>query len=219
MSWDHDKHPPNSRSLSRRRFLGLTGVTAVVTGLASAVRVRRRGKLSGTAEAAPLPVAASGYRSVVTAEVKLKVNGANYAVEVDTRSTLANLLREDLRLTGSHVCCDRGECGACTVLMDGQAVYSCSVQALQANGKEIRTVEGLIQGDKLDPIQAAFIEKDGFQCGYCTAGQMMSIKGLLERNPDPTEGEVRQAVAGNICRCGAYPGIIAAALAAAKAKA
>lgn len=196
----------------------MAGVTAVVTGMVVGVRVRRRGRLSGEAQAAELPEAMTGYRPSVMQTVKLKVNGTEYKVEIDTRSTLANLLREELHLTATHVCCDRGECGACTVLLNGEAVYSCSVLAMQANGAEVTTVEGLIKNNKMDPVQAAFIEHDGFQCGYCTSGQMMSIKGLLLRNPNPNEAEVRQAVAGNICRCGAYPGIIAAALDAAKAK-
>lgn len=205
--------------VSRRRFLSLAGAAAAATGLVAGIRVRRRGKLSGVAEAAELPPATKGYRKPVMQTVTLSVNGSDYTVEVDTRSTLANALREHLHLTGTHVTCDRGECGACTVLVDGRAVYSCSVLAMQMQGRQITTVEGLAQGEKLDPVQQAFIECDGFQCGYCTAGQMMSVKALLLKNPDPTEEEVRQAVAGNICRCGAYPGIIKAGLvAAAKAK-
>lgn len=206
------------KGLSRRRFLGLAGTGVAVAGALTGVRIRRRGKLSGTVEAAELPPAMIGYRKPVIKTVGLHVNGVDYKVETDTRSTLANVLREDLHLTGTHVCCDRGECGACSVLVDGRAVYSCSVLAAQAQGKKILTVEGLSHGEKLDPIQEAFIECDGFQCGYCTAGQMMTLKGLLLRNPNPTEDDVRHAIAGNICRCGAYPGIIKAGLAAAKAK-
>lgn len=206
---------PKEPKLTRRRLMAWAGATAAATGMLAGIRIRRRGKLQGTAEAAELPPAATGYRKPVLQTVTLNVNGTDHTLEVDTRSTLANALREDLHLTGTHITCDRGECGACTVLVDGRAVYSCSVLAAQMQGKKIVTVEGLSQGEKLDPIQEAFIECDGFQCGYCTAGQMMALKALLLRNPNPTEDDVKLAVAGNICRCGAYPGIIKAGLVAA----
>lgn len=212
---EEQERSKEARRLSRRRFLGLAGAVTVVTGMAATIRVRRRGKLSGTAEAAELPPEAAGYRKPVMQGVTLNVNGSEYNIAVDTRSTLANALREELHLTGTHVTCDRGECGACSVIVDGRAVYACSVLATQMEGKKILTVEGLANGEKLDPVQEAFIECDGFQCGFCTAGQLMSVKALLLRNPNPTEEDVRQAVAGNICRCGAYPGIIKAGLVAA----
>lgn len=211
-----EERPQKESSLSRRRFLGLAGAVAAASGLLSGIRVRRRAKLSGVAEAAEKPAATQGYRKPVLQKVTLKVNGTSRQIEVDSRSTLANALREQLHFTGTHVTCDRGECGACSVLVDGRAVYSCSVLAMQMQGKEILTIEGLAQGDKLDPVQEAFIECDGFQCGYCTAGQIMTVKGLLLSNPNPSEAEVRTAIAGNICRCGAYPGIIKAALVAAE---
>jgi len=209
------QRPPR---LARRTLLKAAGTVAASSGLLGGVRIRRRGRLSGQALAAELPPAARGYRPAVMQAVILTVNGTEYTVEVDTRDTLANLLRERLHLTGTHVTCDRGECGACTVVVDGRAVYSCSVLAVQVQGREILTIEGLAAADGLDPIQQAFIDCDGFQCGYCTAGQIMSIKACLMREPDPTEAEIRNAVAGNICRCGAYPGIIAAGLQAAKAQ-
>lgn len=207
---------PRSRPISRRKFLNLAGAITVVSGIITGVRVRSRKKLSGLAAAAEMPESTVAYRPPVLQQITLQVNGVSHTVEVDTRSTLANVLREDLHLTGTHVTCDRGECGACSVVMDGRAVYACSVLAAQANGKEILTVEGLSSDTGLDPVQEAFIECDGFQCGYCTAGQMMTVKALLLQNPNPTEADVRQAVAGNICRCGAYPGIIAAGLLAAE---
>ncbi|MDB4894841.1 MAG: porD [Firmicutes bacterium] len=202
-------------AVSRRQLLGIAGAAAAASGLLGGIRVRRRAKLSGVAEAAELPPAAVGFRKPVLQTVSLTVNGTSHNIDIDTRSTLANALREELHLTGTHVTCDRGECGACTVLVDGRAVYACTALAVQMQGKQITTVEGLAKGEKLDPIQEAFVECDGFQCGYCTAGQMMSLKALLLKNPSPTEDDVRVAVSGNICRCGAYPGIIKAGLVAA----
>ena len=150
--------------------------------------------------------------------LNLKVNGKNYKVEVEHRNTLAEVLRDQLGLTGTKIGCDRGECGACTVMINGRNLYSCSQLAVWMEGKEILTIEGLAKGDKLDPVQEAFIEHDGPQCGFCTPGQIMSGKALLLKKPNPTEAEVRRGLSGNLCRCGNYNREVAAVLAAAKAR-
>lgn len=150
--------------------------------------------------------------------IALKVNGKVYRVEVQHRQTLAEVLRDELGLTGTRIGCDRGECGACTVIVDGRNIYSCSQLAVWMNGKEILTVEGLAKGDKLDPIQHAFIDHDGPQCGFCTSGQIMSGKALLMRNSNPTEAQARRALSGNLCRCGNYNREVEAVLAVAKAR-
>ena len=148
--------------------------------------------------------------------VTLKVNGKTYRVEVEHRNTLAEVLRDELGLTGTKIGCDRGECGACTVIINGRNMYSCSQLAVWMEGKDILTVEGLAKGDKLDPIQEAFIEHDGPQCGFCTSGQIMSGKALLLKNAKPTEAQARRGLSGNLCRCGNYNREVAAVLAAAK---
>ena len=149
--------------------------------------------------------------------IQLQINGSLYSVEVEPRRSLLDVLRDDLHLTGAKKVCNMGECGACTVLLDGKPVYSCLILAIECEGNRILTIESLSEGDKLDPIQQAFIEEDAFQCGFCTPGQIMSVRGLLEHNPNPDSEEIRKAVSGNICRCGAYPRIFAAAEKAAKA--
>jgi aerobic-type carbon monoxide dehydrogenase small subunit (CoxS/CutS family) len=149
----------------------------------------------------------------------LNVNGQTHKVSVEPRTTLLNTLRNSLdpAVTGPKLVCDMGTCGGCTVLIDGKPVYGCLTLAIDAVGKEITTVEGLGTPDKLNAVQAAFVEKDGMMCGFCTSGFVTSISALLKRNPDPTEAEVREACKGNFCRCGTYPHIFQAALAAAKA--
>jgi len=149
-------------------------------------------------------------------QVRLTVNGRPFDKVVDARLTLAEFLREELGLTGTKVGCNRGECGSCTVILNGMPVYSCSVLAVEATGGEVLTIEGLAIGGKLHPIQEAFIAHDGLQCGYCTPGMIMSVKALLDRNPRPDEAEIRSAIDGNFCRCGSYPNIINATLDAAK---
>lgn len=146
--------------------------------------------------------------------VALTVNGKKLEVEVDSRMTLAEFLREKLGLTGTKVGCNRAECGSCTVILDGNPVYSCTALTVEAAGREVLTIEGLADEGELHPLQEAFIEHDALQCGYCTPGMMMSVKALLDRNPNPTEDDVRNAIDGNLCRCGAYPNIIKATLAA-----
>ena len=147
--------------------------------------------------------------------VKLKVNGQEKEVYVEPRRTLLEVLRKDLGLTGTKKGCDEGTCGACTVLVDGRAIYACMALAVEYEGRSILTVESLEKEGQLHPIQQAFVEEDGFQCGFCTPGQIMSVKALLDANPNPGPEEVKRSISGNICRCGAYPKIIKAALRAA----
>lgn len=140
--------------------------------------------------------------------VKLTVNGTLYELNVRPWETLVEVIREDLGLTGTKESCGLGECGACTVIMDGRAVNSCLVLATEADGKQITTIEGLTDGDKLHPIQQAFVDHGGLQCGFCTPAMIMSAKALLDENPSPTEEEIRRGIAGNLCRCTGYIKII-----------
>jgi len=143
-------------------------------------------------------------------KVNFKINGKDYALDVDPRTTLLDALRERLHLTGSKKGCDHGQCGACTVLVNGRRVNSCLTLAVMHAGDEITTIEGLANGEELHPMQAAFIEHDGFQCGYCTPGQICSAVALLKENHANNDDEIREWMSGNICRCGAYPNILAA---------
>jgi len=149
--------------------------------------------------------------------VQLTVNGASCEARVEVRTTLADLLRGSLALTGTHVGCEHGVCGACTVLVDGRAVRSCLVLAVQADGAEITTVEGLAEEDRLHPIQEAFVQEHALQCGFCTPGFLMTVHELLREHPDPTEEEIRDALGGNLCRCTGYQPIMAAVRRAAAA--
>ena len=142
--------------------------------------------------------------------MRLTVNDAEYTISVQPRRTLLEVLRDNLHLTGTKGACGAGECGACTVLINGKAVYSCLILAIECEGKRIETIEGLEKEGVLHPIQQAFIDADAFQCGFCTPGQIMSIKGLLDRQDEPPPEEVKQAVSGNLCRCAAYPNIFKA---------
>ena len=141
-------------------------------------------------------------------QIEVTVNGAAQQVDVEPRLLLVHLIREDLQLTGTHIGCDTTHCGACTVLLDGVPVKSCTVFAVQANGSEVTTVEGLEQGGELHPVQQGFTEEHGLQCGFCTPGMMLTSVALLEQNPDPSEDEVRQAISGNLCRCTGYVNIV-----------
>jgi xanthine dehydrogenase YagT iron-sulfur-binding subunit len=143
-------------------------------------------------------------------EVELRINGASARLAVDPRTTLLDALREQLRLTGTKKGCDHGQCGACTVHVNGRRVLSCLTLALAAQGKEITTIEGLAGGGELHPMQQAFLDHDGFQCGYCTPGQIMSAVALLREPCGPDDDDVRECMSGNLCRCGAYANIIAA---------
>jgi aerobic carbon-monoxide dehydrogenase small subunit len=148
--------------------------------------------------------------------VTVEVNGVTYERDVEARRLLVHFLRDDLELTGTHVGCDTGNCGACTVLLDGQAIKSCMVLAIQADGARIETVEGLAGDGELHPLQQAFGARHALQCGYCTPGMLMSAKYLLDSNPEPTEHEIRKAIQGNICRCTGYVNIVEAIASAAR---
>ena len=138
------------------------------------------------------------------------VNGTTRSHEVEPRQLLVQYLRDQLGLTGTYVGCDTSQCGACTVLVDGDAVKSCTMLSLQAEGRSVETIEGVATGDQLDPVQRAFIEEHGLQCGYCTPGFIMATKYLLSRNPNPTEDEIREGIDGNLCRCTGYVNIVKA---------
>jgi len=140
--------------------------------------------------------------------VSLTVNGEKREADVEPRKLLVHLLRDDLGLTGTHVGCDTTSCGACTVLIDGRAAKSCTVLGVQANGSDILTVEGLSKGEKLDPVQQGFLAKHGLQCGFCTPGMLMASFALLQKNPDPSDDDIRVGISGNICRCTGYAGIV-----------
>jgi carbon-monoxide dehydrogenase small subunit len=149
-------------------------------------------------------------------EIVLNVNGTNYKVNIEPWRTLVEVLRETLGLTGTKKSCNEGECGACTVMMDGKPVASCLVLAVDAQGKEILTIEGISEGEKLHPIQEAFLKHGAIQCGFCTPGMVMSAKALLDQNPKPTVTEVRKAISGNLCRCTGYQHIVDSIMAAAR---
>ena len=198
------------RDISRRQFLEGTGAVLAVATAGPALKVDM--------SAANPPVTDSVESGAPSTAIRLVVNGTEHRLDVEDRWTLAELLRDHIGLTGTKIGCDRGECGACTVLLDGKPVYSCSNLAVWADGREVQTVEGLAHGEQLDPLQQAFMEHDGPQCGFCTSGQLMSAKGLLTHNSHPTPHEVRAAMTGNICRCSNYNRYVEAVLAAASTK-
>jgi len=148
--------------------------------------------------------------------ITLIVNGQAHELLVEPRRTLLDALRKDLGLTGAKKACDEGTCGACTVLLDSKPIYACMALAIECEGRAIETIEGLARDGKLHPIQQAFIEEDALQCGFCTPGQIMAVKALLDANPSPTLEDVKRALSGNLCRCGAYPKMFKAALRAAE---
>jgi xanthine dehydrogenase YagT iron-sulfur-binding subunit len=192
-----------SRPVSRRSFLQGASAAAAVTILAtrdapSQIQIDR--EIAGRPKTA----------------IRLRVNGATFRLNVEASATLLDTLRDQLDLTGPKRVCDRGECGACTVLLDGQPIYACMKLAVDAQGHEITTVESLSAGGAMHPLQQAFVEHDATQCGFCTSGMVITLKALLDRNPDPSEHDVRAAIAGNLCKCGTYPKIFRATLDAAK---
>lgn len=206
------QHTPEEVDTSRRTFLRNLGVSAALAGLLSsgAILEERRAKRAEADTLQAPPAGAAELRGAV--RITLNVNGKSHTLEVEPRVTLLDALRDGLGLTGTKRVCDRGSCGACTVLLDGKPVYSCSVLAVDAQGKRIETVEVLAQGEQLHPLQQAFVEHDALMCGFCTPGFIMSLKALLDQVPQPTEKQVREACAGNICRCGTYNRIFEAAL-------
>jgi len=153
---------------------------------------------------------------MVKCPVKLKVNGDEFELYVEPQRTLLEVLREDLGLTGTKYSCGAGECGACTVLLDGESVVSCMTLAVEADGKSVETIEGMAKGGELHPIQEAFLEHGAIQCGFCTPGMVMQAKALLDENLNPTEEEIKQYMRGNLCRCGTYPRMVKAIIAAAE---
>jgi xanthine dehydrogenase YagT iron-sulfur-binding subunit len=201
-----DGSPP--KGLSRRAFLTTTGVGAI--GLTAAASAGKGAEAEATTDEV-----AAGERLPVT----LTINGHRHRLLVEARWSLLYVLREKLGITGTKEGCHRGECGSCTVLLDDVPRYACMTLAVEAESAEITTLEGLLDGEELGVVQQAFAEHDGFQCGYCTPGQVMAVEGLLRSNPQPTLEEIRLGVSGNVCRCGAYPNIFRAAQAAAETKA
>jgi len=187
---------PGSKSgISRRSFIGTLGAGTLGAAVVG----------TGTATAQEAQSAADGHLTVA-----LRVNGRQLRVPVEARHTLLEVLRDKIELTGTKEGCGRGECGACTVLVDGVPRYSCMTLAVEAEGGEITTVEGVMRGEELGSVQEAFVEEDAFQCGYCTPGQVMAVEGLLLQNPDPTIAEIQEGMSGNLCRCGAYDHIFKA---------
>jgi xanthine dehydrogenase YagT iron-sulfur-binding subunit len=190
---------PANHDEARRTFLKqsslLTAIALVPNPVLDAAAAELDEKVAGAFEKMPL---------------KLEVNGKKYNVSVEPRTTLLDFLREQLHLTGTKKGCDYGQCGACTVHVDGQRVNSCLSFAVMHDGQKITTIEGLADGDKLHPMQEAFVKHDGFQCGYCTPGQIMSAVACVREGHADSEGEIREYMSGNICRCGAYSNIVAA---------
>ena len=191
--------------ITRRSFLGRSGAGIAATATLPTLTTGPQ-KKAAAQQAGPAP----------RTRIELTVNGESHALEVEDRWTLVEVLRDHLELTGTRVGCDRGECGACTVLLDGKNIYACSYLAAWADGKAVETVEGLARNGVLDPLQQAFIEHDAPQCGFCTSGQLMSAKALLNEGAEVTEQSVREALVGNICRCSNFLNYQAAVLAASR---
>ena len=198
-----EKETRPGKGITRRRFLKTVGGGAAAAAAS--------GALSGLTTAKAEPI-----RPEEIVRVDLLINGLRHRLAVEARWSLLYVLREKLGLTATKVGCERGECGACTVLIDGIPRYACMTLAVESEGTEIITLEGLMDGEQLGPVQQAFLEHDAFQCGYCTPGQIMSAEGLLRSNPAPNPDEIRRAMSGNLCRCGTYAHITAAVARAAE---
>ena len=201
------KTKKGKQKLSRRKFLKTAGMASGAAAVGLFVK-------PAVAKASATKCQPMGPGQV---EVKLNVNGKEHVLRLEPRVTLVEALRERLNLTGTKRTCDHGECGACTVLLDGRAVCSCMTLAVNAQGKKIVTIEGLAQGKLLGRLQKAFVDHDALQCGFCTPGMIMSLKALLDQHPRATSTQIRAAIAGNYCRCGALPNILKAANAVARA--
>lgn len=204
---ERDKPAAAAGGVSRRGFITSVGSGAIGVAAASAL-----------VQGAPPQAQAEALKAGDVSPVALTVNGRTHKLLVEARWSLLYVLRDHLGLTGTKVGCERGECGACTVLIDGKARYACMTLAVEADGHDITTVEGLMSGEELGPTQRAFAEEDAFQCGYCTPGQVMAAEGLLRANPSPDLDQIRHGMAGNICRCGAYAHIFKAVAKAADLK-
>jgi xanthine dehydrogenase YagT iron-sulfur-binding subunit len=203
MQDDEDDVKEKGSGLSRRRFLKVSGISLSVP-LVMGHRV---------INVAGAEVKVYGPTKV---PIQLMINGKASTVNVEPRVTLLEALRNDLDITGAKRVCDRATCGACTMIVDGKPVYSCSVLAIEAQGKQIATVESLMQGDKLHPLQQAFIDNDGQQCGFCTPGFVVAAKAFLDKSPNPTPEQIQKGLGGNLCRCGTYMGVRAAVAQTAK---
>ena len=209
-------HPPSE---SKKDKLGVTTRRTFLksAGLASAGAAG----LDLLEQASVAQATSAGKSNIVgpgKVPLKLRVNGQLHTVNVEPRSTLAEALRDELHMTGTKIVCDRGACSACTVMVDKTPVCSCMTLAMDVGNRNVTTVEGLAQGSNLHPVQAAFVAHDALQCGFCTSGMVMSCAALVERNPEPTIADVKTAISGNICRCGTYPKVLEAALAASQRK-
>ncbi|HEY4009912.1 MAG TPA: (2Fe-2S)-binding protein [Acidobacteriaceae bacterium] len=202
---DQTKTQPGFEPLTRRSFLGRAGAVGVATAAATIA-------VPGAVASAPQtdPIASEGQAVPGTVAVKLRVNGEVHQLRIDPRATVLDTLRESLFLTGTKKGCDHGQCGACTVHVNGRRVNSCLLLAAMQQNAEIATIEGMGTPDQMHPMQASFVEHDAFQCGYCTSGQVMSAVALLKEPCGPKDTDVKEAMSGNICRCGAYPNIVAA---------
>jgi len=200
---DDDNMNEKGSGLSRRTFLKVSGISLSVP----LVMGHRVIKVSG----AEVKVFGPGK-----VPIQLTINGKTLSAQVEPRVTLLDALRNELDLTGAKRVCDRATCGACTMIVDGKPVYSCSVLAIEAQGKSITTVEGLMQGENLHPVQQAFIDNDAQQCGFCTPGFVVACKAFLDKNPNPTPEQVQKGLGGNLCRCGTYIGVRAAVAQAAQ---
>ena len=196
--------PSSTSGLSRRDFLKITGASAAAPLVAGAAALAVEPETAAVQGPGKVPVA-------------LNINGRNYSAQLEPRVTLLDALRDQFELTGAKRVCDRGTCGACTVLLGGKPVYSCSILAIDAQSKSITTVEGLGHPGQLHPVQQAFVDNDAQQCGFCTPGFVVACKAFLDQHPDPTPDQIKHGLSGNFCRCGTYAGIRAAVMQAAKA--
>jgi xanthine dehydrogenase YagT iron-sulfur-binding subunit len=197
---DDDARKPEPTGVTRRDFMKISGIGVAVPLLVGPTVVKAAGEDVGVHGPGKVPV-------------ELTVNGKTLNAQLEPRVTLLDALRDNFNLTGAKRVCDRGVCGACTVLMDGKTVYACAVLAIDAQGKKITTIEGLTEGDALTPVMQAFVDHDAQQCGFCTPGFIVATTHFLEQHPHPTAEDIRRGLSGNYCRCGTYDGIRAVVLA------
>lgn len=199
----------SAKDMPRRKFLknfssGVIGTSVLINNLPAGEEKTSKDKSASTQPLKDKTI------------ISLTINGSKKSIAVFPQTTLAELLRDELKLTGTKLVCNQGECGACTVLINDEPVYSCHLLALDAAGKEVVTIEGLMDGERLHPVQQAFVEHDGLQCGFCTPGQVISAQAILLKNKKPNQDEIIKGMSGNFCRCAAYPNILKSAIAAAE---